>query len=147
MKPAKGYKIGPMSERDAVLFANEAFYRAFADRDIAGMDALWSAHAPVACIHPGWGALTTRKDVMESWRRILSNESSPKVECRAAEAFVYGDAAFVICYEEVDGNFLVATNVFRREGRQWKIVHHQAGPTAFVPTEDEEEPAPSSRPN
>ena len=29
-------------ERDAVLFSNEAFYRAFADRDFAAMDALWS---------------------------------------------------------------------------------------------------------
>jgi SnoaL-like domain len=135
-----------MSERDAVLFANEAFYQAFADRDLAVMETLWSAQAPVACIHPGWGALTTRKDVMESWRRILSNESSPKVSCQAAEAFIHGEVAFVICYEEIDGNFLVATNVFRHEGRQWKIVHHQAGPTAFVPGEDDEEEEESSAP-
>ena len=135
-----------MSERDAVLFANEAFYRAFADRDLKGMDALWSREVPVACIHPGWGALVTRKDVMDSWRRILSNENSPKVTSRDAEVFIHGESAFVICYEEIQDNYLVATNVFRREGRQWKIVHHQAGPTAYVPTEEEgdedEEPAP-----
>ena len=134
-----------MSERDAVLFANEAFYRAFADRDLRGMDGLWSREAPVACIHPGWGALVVRKDVMDSWQRILTNENSPKVACRDAEAFIYGELAFVICYEQIQDNYLVATNVFRREGRQWKIVHHQAGPTAYVPSDEEEEeqePAP-----
>ena len=36
-----------------MLFANEAFYRAFADRDMAAMDGVWAVHAPVACIHPG----------------------------------------------------------------------------------------------
>lgn len=126
-----------MSDHDAVLFANEAFYRAFADRDFAAMEALWSTDGPVACIHPGWGALTTRKDVIESWRRILSSENSPKVACRQAEAFIHGEVAFVVCYEEIQGNFLVATNVFRRAGRQWKIIHHQAGPTAHRPVEDE----------
>ena len=134
-----------MSERDAVLFANEAFYRAFADRDTAAMEALWSREAPVACIHPGWSALVSRREVIESWRRILTNQNSPKVNCRDATAFVHGEAAFVVCYEEIDGNFLVATNVFRREGRQWKLVHHQAGPTSYTPAEgeeEEEEPAP-----
>lgn len=137
-----------MSQRDAVLFANEAFYRAFADRDFASMDGLWSREAPVACIHPGWGALTSRREVLESWRRILANESSPKIACRGARAFLYGETALVICYEEIGDSVLVATNAFRREGRAWKMIHHQAGPTAHVPGEDdEEEAAGSPRPN
>ena len=32
----------------AVLGANESFYRAFADRDIAKMEALWATDKPVA---------------------------------------------------------------------------------------------------
>lgn len=135
-----------MSDRAAVLFANEAFYRAFADRDIGGMEALWDARGPIACIHPGWGALTTHRAVMESWRRILANEASPKVTCHRPEVFMCGDVAFVICYEELDGNFLVATNIFRREGRQWKLCHHQAGPTAHAPAAEEDD-APLPRMN
>ena len=42
-----------MSELDAVLFANEAFYRAFADREMPAMVDLWATEAPVSCIHPG----------------------------------------------------------------------------------------------
>lgn len=136
-----------MSDRDAVLFANEAFYRAFADRDVAGMEALWSAAAPVACIHPGWGALIGRREVVESWRRILGSEGSPKIACRRPQAFLYGDLAVVICYEQIRDNFLVATNVFRREGRHWKMVHHQAGPSAHAPADEEEEDTPAPRPN
>ena len=50
--------------RDAVLFANEAFYRAFADRDIAAMEETWASEAPVACIHPGWSPVIGRERVL-----------------------------------------------------------------------------------
>lgn len=118
-----------MSEVDAVLAANAAFYRAFADGDVAAMDAVWARDAPVACIHPGWNALTDRDSVMDSWRRILGSAGRPAIESRGARAFVYGDAAFVVCYEAVGEGTLVATNVFARERGAWKMVHHHAGPT------------------
>ena len=34
-----------MSEREAVLFANDAFYLCFAGEDVDGMDALWASDA------------------------------------------------------------------------------------------------------
>ena len=71
-----------MHDRMALLFANEAFYAAFAGHDYAAMEALWARHAPVACIHPGWGVL---------------------------------------------------------EGREWRLVHHQAGPTREQPDEEDED--------
>ena len=42
-----------MSETAAVLFANDAFYLAFATRDLSAMEALWAKACPVACIHLG----------------------------------------------------------------------------------------------
>ncbi len=122
-----------MGETDAVLFANEAFYLAFAQRDVAAMGDVWSAIEPVACIHPGWAALHGRGDVMESWRGILGNPGSPKVACRNPQALLLGDTAAVLCYEDLGGTVLVATNLFRREGRAWKMVHHQAGPCSAPP--------------
>ncbi|MBV8937825.1 MAG: nuclear transport factor 2 family protein, partial [Alphaproteobacteria bacterium] len=56
-----------MTDQDAVLAANLEFYRAFAIRDLAAMDALWARQAPVACLHPGWSALKDREAIMESW--------------------------------------------------------------------------------
>lgn len=134
-----------MAERDAMLFANEAFYLAFAARDMAAMEKVWSETAPVACIHPGWGALTGRDDVLESWAAIIANPDSPDIGVHASVAHLYGDVGFVVCYEEIAGQYLIATNVFVRDGSVWRMVHHQAGPTAAVPDPDEET-APN-RPN
>lgn len=117
-----------MSETAAVLFANDAFYLAFATRDLSAMEALWAKACPVACIHPGWPALATREEVMESWRGILSNQRAPDISCHRAQAFAAGDAAFVICYEALGDSVLAATNIFVRQADGWKLAHHQAGP-------------------
>ena len=124
-----------MAERDeqAVLFANEAFYRAFCDRDMAAMRALWARRGPVACIHPGWGPLTGREVVLESWNGLLAKPESPAILCHEARAILFGDFALVICFEELGGQFLIATNTFMREDGDWKMVMHQAGPTNETP--------------
>ena len=126
-----------MAEIDALLFANEAFYRAFADRDGAAMDEVWGHREPIACIHPGWDLLTGREAVMRSWAAIIANPDSPAITCRAALARVEGGVGAVVCYEELDGQFLLATNVFVRDGRLWKMVHHQSGPTRGRPPEED----------
>jgi ketosteroid isomerase-like protein len=141
-----------MPEREAVLFANEAFYRAFADRDFRAMMDAWAHDDPVACIHPGWPPLVGHAAVMESWRRILGNPESPKVACRHAQAFVVGDAAWVVCFEQLADQTLVASNMFRRDGSRWRMVHHQAGPCAPLAPgteedDDEDEEEAPARPN
>jgi len=122
-----------MSDIDAVLFANEAFYRAFADRDEQSMETLWSKTQRVACIHPGWGPLFDREEVLASWKAIIQNPEAPDILCHDAHGHILGNTAYVICFEEIGGNFLVATNIFIREGKVWKLVHHQAGPTSVRP--------------
>lgn len=117
-----------MSDASDVLKANGAFYAAFAAGDFAAMAALWSETAPVACIHPGGPPLAGRDLVMESWRDILASPHRPQIRHHADQAFLFGEAAFVICYEALEGGFLVATNVYVREQGRWRMTHHQAGP-------------------
>lgn len=113
-----------------VLEANDAFYRAFARRDLAAMAALWADAHPVACIHPGWDVLDGRDAVLASWRGILGEDGAPEISCSLAEARVVGDVAFVTCREDIGGDQLAATNVFVRERDAWRMVLHQATPIA-----------------
>lgn len=130
-----------MSQHDAVLFANDAFYLAFRGRDMDAMSDIWAAGLPVTCIHPGWPPLFGREEVLESWAGIFSGDAPPEVVCHGATAHVYGETAAVICYEQLPDSYLIATNYFAREDGIWRIVHHQAGPTAGVPApEAGEEP-------
>jgi ketosteroid isomerase-like protein len=125
-----------VSDQVALLFANEAFYAAFAGRDLEAMDDLWSRLATVTCIHPGWLPLAGRDTVMQSWQDILANPASPAVSCWNATAHILGDVAYVLCHEQLQQGFLAATNVFVRESGGWKLVHHQAGaspPPTLVP--------------
>jgi ketosteroid isomerase-like protein len=122
----------------AVLAVNAAFYRAFSERDVDAMDALWAHSVPVACIHPGWHVLNGREAVMATWRGILAG-APPVIRCSEEIARVTGTAAFVVCTETLDAGELVATNVFVQEAGDWKIAHHHAGPVASA-DDDEDRP-------
>ncbi len=122
-----------MADGAAVLFANEAFYLAFQTHDLEAMDALWSRHTSVACIHPGWPALQTRDEVISSWKGIFSADESPDVRHHSARAFVTEHTAFVVCYERTGQADLVATNIFVPEEGGWKLVLHQAGVCSEAP--------------
>jgi hypothetical protein len=116
-----------MTDQDAVLAANLEFYRAFAARDLAAMDALWARHSPIACLHPGWSALKDRDAIMGSWAGILSNPDAPRIACYDEQVFLYANAALVLCEEELEGGTLAASNFFVREDGVWRMAHHHAG--------------------
>lgn len=115
---------------DAVLAANDAFYRAFNQKDIEAMEMLWSASDEISCIHPGWNLLKGREPVLDSWRNILSNPGQPKILTGGATGALLGNVALVVCRELVGGSALVATNVFVLEGGEWRLFHHHSGPVA-----------------
>ena len=113
-----------MDDEQAVLRANGAFYTAFASADFTTMTEVWAHDDGIACIHPGWDVLTGYHDVMESWRTILEGGAAPRISCRAARAFLFGDVAFVTCNEMVNGGLLIATNVFvlKDGGGAWSTI-------------------------
>lgn len=122
-----------MSESDEILAANEGFYSAFSARDMSAMEDVWAKEVPVSCIHPGWNVLTGRDRVMESWHAILDNSDAPRIRCYEPEINRVGEIALVTCYEAVEAGILAATNIFVPEAGGWKMVHHQASPTAQPP--------------
>jgi ketosteroid isomerase-like protein len=125
-----------MTDAEAVLAANDAFYRAFESLEMDRMRALWLPSATIVCIHPGWNALVGWPAVMESWEQIFAGTLAMQFVLADVSVVVHGDVAWVVCVEQIDSRGadgraqarVQATNVFQcRDGRWW-IVHHHGGP-------------------
>lgn len=115
-----------------ILFANDRFYAAFAQGDAAEMAALWGRDGAVCCLHPGWEPLHQRDHIIGSWNAIL--REPPPIRCLAPSVVMLGETgAAVICWEQVGDTALIATNLYRLEAGEWRLVHHQAGPVAGDP--------------
>jgi len=119
-------------EREAVLAANRAFYRAFNDRDVDAMEALWAPTGSMVCLHPGQGPLHERSEILASWRGILKHPEAPSVRC--TDEWVVGrpGLATVVCREILPNVQLMATNTFVRLSDGWHMVGHHSGPVPSI---------------
>lgn len=137
-----------MTDKDAVLAANAAYYDAFAEGDVGAMDRLW-ANDEVTCIHPGWPVLVGRQVVLNSYHNILRNPDRERIVHRDHAVMIAGSEARVLCLEVIDstGVALAATNLFRRIEGAWRLIHHQASPIASLFDEAPAAAPPSQRLN
>ena len=136
----------------AVLLANLAFYEAFSARDAEWMNNVWWSSPSVICIHPSHAPLVGSKAVQASFNNmftkdILGRENRGSGTKTAPNVFmspaniralsVRGTTASLVCDEEIfdkepgySGRFIVnkllTTNVFRKIGGKWKMVHRHA---------------------
>jgi ketosteroid isomerase-like protein len=128
-------------EREAVLAANRAFYRAFNEKDAEAMEMLWAPSGAVICLHPGQAPLTERADIMASWRGILKHPQSPKVRCTDEMVIGRPGLALVVCREILAEGQLMATNSFVKMSDGWHMVGHHSGQ---VPTVDRPRTVPTA---
>lgn len=132
---------------DAVEQANQHFYRALENADLEMMSALWLHEDWVKCVHPGWDMIIGWEKVRESWRQIFGGNVGMRVAATDVEIQVEGKFALVSCYEMLavflDSNKApvsartTATNLFRRAGSEWKMVHHHASQVPDAPIVNE----------
>ena len=122
-------------ERDAVLAANRAFYRAFNDRDYEAMEGIWAPAGAMVCLHPGQPPLHERADILDSWRGILRHPESPRVRCVGEWVIGRGGLAMVVCREVLANGQLMATNTFVRSGTGWHMIGHHSGPVPTIELE------------
>ena len=128
-------------EREAVLAANRAFYRAFNDRDYEAMELLWVTTGAMVCLHPGQAPLLDRSEIMESWRAIMRHPEAPRVRCTDEWVVGRSGLALVVCREILSNGQLMATNSFVRLNDGWRILGHHSGP---VPTVEQSRPTAAS---
>jgi len=121
---------------EAVLAANDNFYRALSLADFNDMQRLWLPSADAVCLHPGWLALHGWEDIRESWRSIFKNQGPLHVWASEPQVRIYNQTAEVVCLENIDTAQIAsagviqtrATNVFRLADGHWKLLEHHAVP-------------------
>lgn len=126
------------SDRQAILAANEAFYRAFEKKDLEAMAAVWSQGISSLCVHPGRKVLQGWEDIQFSWEQIFRNTRYLEIETEILAIEQNENLAYVILREnllQVVGRRRVqaqsmATNLFERMGDRWYLIHHHGSPIA-----------------
>jgi uncharacterized protein (TIGR02246 family) len=117
-----------------VLAANQAFYEALEELDIAKMAARWWQEDWVSCLHPGWELLIGWEEIMESWQNIFRSTLQMRVAVKRPIVRVQGDAAWVSCVESVTSTYdtgfetavVEATNILVRRNGEWRMAHHHS---------------------
>ena len=125
-----------VTEIEAVTAANQHFYRAFETLDIEQMRGAWDDQYEVTCVHPGWPLIQGRSEVIQSWASIFNNTMVMQFTITEESVHIEGSWAWVVCTESlrsvVDGRVnegkIEATNIFRKRGDRWMIVHHHGSP-------------------
>ncbi len=115
--------------------AEAAFYQALREGSFERMMSVWADSDEIACIHPGGPRIAGLAAVRETWRQMLGNGRRLQVEL--GEATIIGNATLTIhnLSEQIssdDGQRrsppIVATNVYLRDARGWRMILHHASP-------------------
>jgi ketosteroid isomerase-like protein len=120
-----------------VRAASDQFYSALdemANGDAGSMADVWSHEDDVTTMHPIGGREEGWDAVNGSWEGVASMSEGGEVTRTDQLIRVTGDLAYELCTESasmtIAGDQLSlegrATNVYRKENGEWKVVHHHA---------------------
>jgi ketosteroid isomerase-like protein len=119
----------------AVSKASKAFYSALnqmANGDASAMAGIWSHTKEATSMHPIGGREVGWTKIRGPWAQVAQLCSGGKVALKQQKINVSGTMAcetgmetghIIVAGSRIDINHRV-TNVYRREGGSWKIVHH-----------------------
>ena len=126
-----------MTAESGVRAASERFYSALdamAKGDASSMAEIWSHEDDVTTMHPIGGREEGWDAVRGSWEGVASACTDGTVTHTDQAIRVVGNSAYELCTESASMTFAGepmslegrATNVYRKEQGEWKIVHHHA---------------------
>jgi uncharacterized protein (TIGR02246 family) len=126
-----------MSAENAVRAASSQFYAALnsvVNGDAGPMAEIWSQGADATTMHPIGGRQVGWDQVRVSWQQVAAIASEGRVTLGDQLVRVVGEAAYELGTEHVAMTLagrsvrgeVRVTNIYRREGGAWRIVHHHA---------------------
>jgi len=132
----------------AVKRATAEFYaslNALFTGKMAPMKAVWSHADDVTYMGPAGGMQVGWKQVQAQWQTQADLKLGGKIEPTDVHMFVGDKLAVVHCYERGENEgaegqtvqvSIRATNVFRREQGEWKMIGHHTDPLPFLANEE-----------
>lgn len=119
--------------------AETAFYEAFMKQDLDAMMAVWSDDDEVYCVHPRGPRVTGVAQVRESWRHIFAGAQSVRFDVREQHLLQAMMVSVHSVYEHIAlagetraRASIVATNIYMRTERGWRMMVHHASPAPAV---------------
>jgi len=115
--------------------AEAAFYDAFVRRNLEAMMEVWSDDDDSYCVHPGGARITGLENIRQSWRQIFAGGQELRFSLRDARHIHTMMLAVHSVYEHISvagqsraPQPVVATNVYQRTERGWRMIAHHASP-------------------
>lgn len=115
--------------------AEAAFYDALVKRDLDAMMEVWSDDDDSYCVHPGNARVSGIERIRESWRRIFAGGQELRFSVREQQLIHTMMLAVHSVYEHISiagqartQQSMIATNVYQRTERGWRMVAHHAAP-------------------
>ncbi len=122
-----------------------AFYDAFTRSDLDAMMAVWADDDDIYCVHPQGARVAGVERVRESWRQVFASGQTLRFQLRDQQ-YVRGMMLSVhsvyehiaIAGEPRARAPMVATNIYMRTERGWRMVAHHASPAPVGPSANTE---------
>lgn len=120
----------------ALRAANDSLYAALNAMFAGNLEpliAVWSHADDVTQMGPFGGRRTGWETVKEEFKNVADMKLGGKIGCKEMHIYAGTDLGYTVCVEEgenisPEGKTVMvshrATNIFRMENRQWKLVHH-----------------------
>lgn len=115
--------------------AETAFYDAFVKADLEAMMEVWADDDDIYCVHPGGARLCGVERIRDSWRQIFASRQSLRFDVRDQQLIHTMMLAVHSVYEQIaiagqsrTRQVMIATNVYQRAERGWRMVAHHATP-------------------
>ena len=120
--------------------AEAAFYDAFTKGDLEAMMGVWADDDDIYCVHPQGPRLVGVEQVRESWRQIFASGQQLTFELRSQHHVTGMMMSVHSVYEQIGvvgdpraAQTMIATNVYLRTERGWRMVAHHASPAPVSP--------------
>ena len=133
--------------------AESAFYEALTKADLDAMMAVWADDDDIYCVHPNGARLTGVENVRESWRQIFASGQTLRFQLRESQVVQGMMLAVHSVYEHItiageprSRAPVIATNVYLRTERGWRMVAHHASPAPAPAATADPEPRRAAAP-